>query len=41
MVKVTYNPFRAPSFHAYREERPIFTAAIVHFKDRYCYVPSL
>ena len=29
--QVTYNPFRAPTFHVVGQERPIHTAKRVHF----------
>ena len=37
-AQITYNPFRAPSFHVVGQERPVYEAERVHFRDRYCYL---
>lgn len=36
--QITYNPFRAPTFHVVGQERPVHDAKRVHFKAQHGYL---
>jgi hypothetical protein len=38
LLQVTYNPFRAPTFHITGQERPVYTAGRVYFANKYGYI---
>lgn len=37
LLRITYNPFRAPTFHVHNQEWPVYGARRVVFTGRYCY----
>jgi hypothetical protein len=37
LLEVTYNPFRAPTFHVTGQERPVHHAARIRFADKHGY----
>lgn len=38
LLQITYNPFRAPTFHVVGQERPVTEAEQITFQDRYGWI---